>query len=302
CFMSDKKQVTFKRINFKILSDRDRLDILAHINRVIGDFLGNDPYIDRLHPIFCRIELNLEEATVKVHSSERTVSINCDHSDRQELIKGIHKGIEFFKTSDDTEEVKAARMIEVAYNRYLEKLADHKKRTLTAAIRAFLKFIDTPEMIAAIDKILLTEKVSQLTTLQDDMDQLIFLRAKEDELDDTPSLKAARNEMYSMVRVLEKVLFLNLYEEVAGFEQMVLILNGRIGEIVATAKALHTMEENGHMSGESSKPEVEPEVEEELPEDIEPEAEEVEVEPEEVEEEEVEPEEEEEEPLTRDDR
>ncbi len=245
--MANKELVILKNIIYSILSDRDRLDIIDHIIARLTEIAGIDTYLDKVRNTLISTRERLYAAVTKEHGSVYTKSILADNKLRKSIIAKLYGGLDFFIDDEDKDVADAAKLIFKSLIKYLKNLPDSKKRTFSAAIKNFLKEMSTPEAVAALEKIGFTKRVDQLQNTQDRMDQKLEQRAQDEEMDDTPTLLTARNEMRDMIDVLGAVLFHNVFLNEPGMEELVHKLNGRIGEIMTTAKALHTMEENGHL-------------------------------------------------------
>lgn len=247
-----KKPTTLKEIIYSIINDRDRLDILDHVIKELTAVAGTDPTYDTILAILISIREDLHAATVRSRSHPSTETIKALNQSRQKIIKQMFSGITFFLSSSTPAISGAANTINRSLIKHFAKLPDQKKRTLTAAIKGFLEDMERPGMSENIETITFSEIVSELKSKQVDIDQLIENRAKDEEKQNSPTLVPAREQMSRFISILEAHLYLNAYGEVAGTEELIHNLNGRIGEIMTTAKAIHTMEENSHQTESES--------------------------------------------------
>lgn len=252
-----KKPAKLKEIIYSIINDRDRLDILNHIIKELNAVAGSDPVLDSVLAILTEIRDDLDGAVTRSRVHPSTKKINALHEDREDCIKNMLKGITIFVRSKDAAVSTAAKEIQNALVKHFSKLPDKKKRTLSAAIKRFQNDMKKSGMPEKVDLIHFTEIMNELESDQTEFDLLIEARAKDDEKNESPTLVPAREQMNIFTEILEGHLYLNGYLEVPGTEELIHNLNGRIGDIMTTAKALHTMEENGHLS--EKKPEKEEE-------------------------------------------
>lgn len=261
-----KKPVTLKEIIYSIINDRDRLDILNHIIKELTAVAGTDSVLDSLRAVLTEIRNDLDSAIQRSRAHPLTKPINTLHKERKETIARMFDGISFFVSSSNSEISTAAQEIKDSLQGHFTKLPDQKKRTLSAAVKSFLTDMKLPGVPEKLEKISFSEKVTELESCQTQFDSLIEERAKKEEKDESPTLIPAREQMSRFIDILEGHLYLNAYSDVAGTKELVHNLNGRIGEIMTTAKALHTMEENGHLK-EKDKSDNSGEIEE-TPEEI----------------------------------
>lgn len=240
----DKNTVTLEQLAFKKLTDRDRIDILDHIISELKEIEGNDHTLDRINSILIKISIKLDAASTKNRTSPLSARIKELNAKRKAIISNIFAGITFFKEDSDREISSAALEIERIYIKHLKNLPDQKKRTLSAAIVEFLKLVESGHLGECAKRIHLNKKIEELRQTESELEQLTYKRARDKSHNTPPSVLEARSEMFTFYESLKSTLFVKTSLKEPGSEELVHKLNGRIGQIMATARRIFSLKEN----------------------------------------------------------
>ncbi len=234
------------KIRYGVLDDRDRLDIIAHRVNTLSTLDSKEPIIQELFIAYADLLRKMGAAVTKSRSDELTKEIQRLDKLRKTIVEDIKKGLSYFITPDDP-----------------------KKQTLSAAIAQFLTSLENTKTLAAQEKIAMAGKITLLVTTQTSLDALTLERAENEEMDDTSLVSEMRAEMHQLGRTLEKVLTFKQMIGKSEYEELAHKLNGRIGEILATAKSRHTLEVHDKEEMEEDMLLAEESVDSELLEDLE---------------------------------
>lgn len=233
-----------KKISTRILSDSERLELLAHLILTLQQFGVEDSYITKMIAKLLGVQSKLDVAIHKSRASGLSVEIEELNTYRKKLLTDIRMGLRFVLREDDEDILRAAKDIEKLYKKSFDGMDLDKNSDLNAGIKTFLDYMEHPRSVESYEKILLSGKVVKLTATNNKFIQLIQSRAEAEELDDSPNLLPTRDELKLLYNSLLEIVNFNIYCGESDFEELAQKLNGRIGEIVAIAKSRNTHEQN----------------------------------------------------------
>lgn len=232
------------KVPHKLPDDFERLAIITVITGTIAKFALEDDQLTDLSLTFTEIETNLTKAVGHEERKPITQLIKDAHTTRLSCVGTFYRGILFYKDHPSEELRNAANALSDIYEEHFGNLPDKKRVTYTYAVKQFLKDLEPPVAKGAAEKLTLAETITKLATSQESLISLTARRIEQEEKDDTPLLKEARDEMHDIYDVLERHLFYMSYKKKIGYEELINELNGGISEILVTAKSRHTHEQN----------------------------------------------------------
>lgn len=242
------------KLNHKILSDQDRLDIIDFSILMLTQFGVVDTSLTKCLTMLTNLRTRLAAAVNKKQASDYTVEMNLLDKKRHSLVSDIENALSFYSGHDNPELAAAGNLIKPIFDSAFDRVTDNKQSTFSAAIKEFLGNIQSPEAIEALGKITADGKVALLSTTQTKFDDDDLLRVEEEADDDVPTLGEVRQEIITLFPILGKELLLNVYFGDAAYEELTEKLNVKFGMIIATAKSRHTHEENSDNEDDNDAP------------------------------------------------
>lgn len=235
------------KLNHKILSDQDRLDILDFSILMLNQSGITNTSLSNCTIMLTNLKNRLNAAVNKKRASEFTIELNRLNKERHTLVSNIDKALDFYCDHDNPELAAAGNLIKPLFDSAFSSVSDSKKSTFTAAVKEFLESIESLEGAEeALEKITVNGKVSLLAAAQTAFDTDDLLRVEEEADDNTPTISEVRTEMKILFPILGKELLLYVYLGETAYEELTEKLNVKFGMIIATAKSRQTHEENGH--------------------------------------------------------
>ncbi len=231
-------------INFKILSDLQRIDLLNRLIALLLPLASGDEVIEEIIPVLkaCVEELKLALAwSAKNELSDRITSTDGIRDDSLSMISGTCR---LNRRKSDVAISEAAILLDSIYDDIFDEVSLNNNIEETAAVELFLEKITPQEVVDAITTLQLIGEVDALKTSNPEYIDLVAQREAIKAGDETPRLVPTRRDMYVELKHLMSHMEFKARRGSNFHINMINEMNEPIKAITAVAKAEQTRKEN----------------------------------------------------------
>lgn len=231
-------------INYGILSDLQRIDLLNRLIAILLPLAENDETIAEIIPVLqtCVEELKLALAwSAKNALSDKITAADDIRDDSLSMISGTCR---LNRRKSDSVIRAAAELLGSIYNDIFKEVSLDNNVEETPAVDLFLEKITPQPVIDAITTLQLTGEVDALKTSNPEYIRLVAEREAIKAGDETPRLVPTRRDMYVELKHLMSHMEFKARRGSAVHLDMINEMNEPIKAIIAAAKAEQTRKEN----------------------------------------------------------
>lgn len=242
--MSEQNNVEMESVYNSILIDGERLTLLHFFIEVLKEYQGeNTPDIDELIACLDLLYTELLTSIQKERAHELSPEISDLRKELFQMVMSFKSSLKSFLTKKDEARVAIAKAGMEIFNKAFGDLNLNSSTDLSIGVNTLLSLINNPPTIS-LDEFTLDIDLQQIEQNSVKLQELVSLRAIDEETNDTLSLVHARDNvghqfvlMKEQIRMKQKMGKI-VYAEIAHK------FNGRISEIMPVAKARHSHQEN----------------------------------------------------------
>ncbi len=227
-------------INYKILNDHRRIDLISRTIVILTPLAAEDSTIEELIAILKEKRDQLKSALGWSAKSELTERITEFDAIRDDAITMIGETARLYTKKRQANFSSAATLILAIYNDIFASVSLSNNTESTTAIDLFLEKTATEEATAALSTLRLTTEIDAIKESQPQFIALTAERAKLKESDVTPRLVPSRDELYTELKHLVSHLNYKGRRKSESHTAIIEELNGPIKEIMAAAKSEET--------------------------------------------------------------
>lgn len=169
---------------------------------------------------------------------------------RYDCLKSLLRGIKDFANKPDKARSDSAKLLQTLWNRAFSGLNIKNNSEASAGTDIFLSLLDNSEAEAALEKLTFDIDREYLETTQSRIKLLVKSRSTDEEQDSGPRLHECSVEIGHLFTHVQEQVHMKVTMGDDIYEEIIVKLNGRIGEIMAVARARHTHAENENRGSE----------------------------------------------------